>query len=458
MGEARAERRRCIVERGLVVLSMVFLLSTVGLGSTWALVETDHLAVFSQDKDMVSSVAPLAEEVFTEVMDYWLPFPFEIQTEPETEIVAPGVVGELREEYGLSTLKAKDAAVFLYSDSERFWDDTAAYGAMGLATAGGIRLEGYPRRRMEEEIGEALRANNMNPLMGIVVCLCQGGGCPAVLAHEFTHLVQFTVHSVPLDQWFPDGKLASLLVEGMARWAEYKLVYVNPQAFEFSVRKPVAYWLSVGGELGHIPYGLRYEVGASIVGYLARRLSPGEIMALISPELERELGLPVGDGFSEAFRAIHGEPWEDFVADWRRHEGELGPTPSGERLYELYVRNVWLRASFLWPLLSPLERERLSARALQATVNTRGLDWAEGILRGAWKPPSPEVLEAIRRRLEPLRRVAREISGTEAELAVMSLSLKWATGGCDPAECIREYVELVNRYLVSPEVRKPSGT
>ncbi len=418
----------------------------------WGYIETNHLVVFSKDKGLMATVAPRAEELFTEVMDYWLPFPAEVQTEPEVDIIAPGVVGKLRGKYGLSTSKPKDAVVFLYTDPERFWDDTAHYGAEGI-TLSGL----WPRGGLGQCLGEVLAKQRINPLMGIVMCFCKGCDCPAILAHEFTHLVQFTVLSVPLDQWFPDGKITSLLVEGMARWAEYELVYADPRAFVLSVRKPVAYWLSVGGKLEHIPYGLRYEMGASIVDYLARKLSPGEIMALISPRLERELGLPVGDDFIEAFHAIYGEPWEDFVAAWRRHEGELGPTPSGENLYKLYLRNIWLRASFLWPFLSPQERERLSARAVQATVNTRDPDWAEGILQGVWKPPTPEILKAIGRRLEPLRRAAREISGTEAELAVMRLSLEWATGTCDPEECIREYVKIVNRYLVSPEARKSSG-
>ncbi|MGY4706536.1 hypothetical protein ACVNPS_02110 [Candidatus Bipolaricaulota sp. J31] len=216
-----------------------------------------------------------------------------------------------------------------------------------------------------------------------------------------------------------------------------------------------------GGELERIPWILRYEVGASFVERLVREVgSPAAVLALFCPGVREYLGYPTDAAPAAVLRDITGLTWEGFLGRWRTELLGLRVTPAGELIHRFYMRNVELRAAFLRPLLAPdarRELERLRERVVAGRGTEADLARAEAILGDAWAEPTPGILDAIRARMEPLRRLAREISGSEGMLAVYELSIALATGKCAPEECVRAFVALVNRYPVGTSTCPRAG-
>jgi len=426
---------RCLV----LIFVGSFLFSLGGSAADWVSVKTDHLVVFAHNPELAATVSVSAEEIFQRVLDYWLPMAT-LGAEAEDILFSE----EDEEQLGYV---GPNAALFVFSDREAFWDATGCYGyAGGTFSMLGLYSPHTLRHSTAAKILDLLLGEmGIVPLMGVSLCLCPGGDCFSVLAHEFTHMLQFGTISIP-EGWFPSKEVRTLLLEGMAVWTQYALGY--SREFELRVSQPVARWLHEGGELGTVSPSMAYLVGASLVELLSQTLPPSTIFALLSPDVAETLGLPRENSFVEEFRKLSGEGWDSFLIRWRDHYLRVEVSPRGEALYHAYLLNLRLRAAFLWPLFTDAEREELALLLTEGPVDQASVDRIEEILWSASASPAPEVMEALHMRLEPLRREIKEILGPEAALEVVRLSTEWARGGCEPEGCVRAFVELVNRYLI----------
>ena len=212
-------------------------------------------------------------------------------------------------------------------------------------------------------------------------------------------------------------------------------------------REMAAIWASAVDEFAHVPLFVVYELGASLFDRLAARLEPPEILDLFSTETPRA-ELPTEE-FLATFADLYGESWEEFVEGWISELRGTEVTPQGELLYEYRRRGITLRTSFLWPLLSPEELEELEAlnEAFYAgEASLEDLSRAESILESAWREPDEELLDSLEWRQTSLKHWGRIISGPEAAARVTKLNIIRITAS--PAEYVREFLDLVNRYLV----------
>lgn len=169
----------------------------------------------------------------------------------------------------------------------------------------------------------------------------------------------------------------------------------------------------IGGILDQIPEFLLHEIGASFIWALSFRLSPPQILALFSAPVREILGQK--EEFSALFSNLYGSDWEKFLADWRDWILSKLPPLGAELVYEEQRLGIDLRASFLWPLLSPEEREEIGriCRAIRRGKGDLGGASAGGILRAAWAEPSEEIIAALDARTLSSRDWAQLISGPQ---------------------------------------------
>ncbi len=329
------------------------------------------------------------------------------------------------------------ALVILYGDFEKYWCDVDYFGVAGLF------YHAVPDDVLEDPLRELARQEPEARVFGCIAACCLPIRWEATLAHELTHMIQdlagFRVPGIGLD---PD-----LVVEGMARWTEHALGFRGPVGRELE-REMAAIWVREVEDLSHVPVFVAYELGFTLVGALAGRLPPPAILGLFSRG-PHAAGAPSREEFLAGFRGAYGEGWEAFLGEWLSGLRAVDISREGELLYEFRRRGVMLRASFLWPLLSPGEREellRLKRAFYNGSATMEELEWAEGTLAGAWAEPTGEILAALERRQGSLARWVRLISGPAASAEVTGLNAVRLTAS--PGEYVRAFVELVNRYLI----------
>ncbi|NOX44263.1 MAG: hypothetical protein GXO72_00790 [Caldiserica bacterium] len=375
--------------------------------------------------------SPLAkvQEIYQAVTGLWLP---------------PGVsLGELAAQWRanispqLLPPSPERALVVLYDDLEEYWRDVNYFGVEGLF------YYAVPDGVLEGPLGEFAQREPAATVLGCVTACCLYRPWEATLAHELTHMIQnlvgFEVPELGLD---PD-----LLLEGMARWTEYALGYRGSTEWKLA-REMAAIWVREVDDLSTAPLFVAYELGATLVGKLAERLPPPAILGLFSWG-PKATGGASREGFLVAFREAYGEGWDAFLRGWLAGLRTAEISREGELLYEFRRKSIMLRASFLWPLLSPGEREeflQLKEAFYNGTASEKELQWAEETLANAWAEPTDGILSALERRQGSLKYWVRIISGPAASAEVTRLNIVRLSSS--PEEYVRAFVDLVNTYLV----------
>ena len=419
-----------VMVRKAFLVALLLALGTGALANPWAVEEVPCCYVV-HPADLTLQLTEV-QGIYEAVRSLWLPEGTSIaeirSSWRENANVSPELLPQEEREARL--------LLVLYADPDALWRDTDYVGVAGLF------YSLLPRNVLSEPLAAYYAYGNRGPVLGCVALCCLPGRWEAVLAHELVHLIQYVeVLRVP-----DLGLDPNLIVEGMARWTEHALGYREPVE-ERLEREMAAIWASAVDEFVHVPLFVVYELGSSLIDRLAARLEPPEILGLFStraPGAE----LPTEE-FLAAFAEAYGGPWEEFVEGWISWLRGTGVTPQGELLYEYRRRGITLRTSFLWPLLSPEELGELEAlyEAFYAgEASLEDLSRAEGILESAWREPSEELLDSLEWRQTSLKHWVRIISGPEAAARVTKLNIIRITAS--PAEYVREFVDLVNRYLV----------
>ena len=434
---------KAMVRRTFLGLGLAAALGLAAGG--WQGAPAEHLFVLLPDGVSDSAeVAARAEGILEEVWGLWL----------------PQGVGTAIPEHFFSSLppglrppaeEGPSFGVVMYDDPEGLWQETRRFGIAGTYLVPRyLGLEDLCER-LDERFSQAGAPEDWSPL-GMVLVHCPQGDCPALLAHELTHALQdYVSMTIPTGSCPVElDREPRLVIEGMARWTEFVLGYGGD--FETLVRGPVAIWLTLGGWLDEVPEFLLYEIGASLFQYLSSVLSPPELLALFSSPVRELLGVPEGE-FPALFRHLYGTEWEEFLAGWREWVLASPPPPEAELVYE--ERRLWfgVRTSLLWPLLTEGEREEIRAirRAIWRGEGTlEGLRRADAILKEAWAEPTPKAMAAIEARIASLRDWARAISGPKASAEVSALWLIRNAEPDHPERYLRDFVEAVNSYLISP--------
>ena len=410
--------------------ALLLILGTGALANPWAVEEVACCYVI-HPADLTVQLAEV-QGVYEAVRSLWLPEGTSIaeiiSSWRENANVSPELLPQWKGEARL--------IIVFYADPDALWRDTDYVGVAGLF------YPQLPRNVLSEPLAAYDAYGNRGPVFGYVALCCLPGRWEAVLAHELVHLVQYAVvlrvPNLGLDP--------NLIVEGMARWTEHALGYGEPVE-ERLEREMAAIWASEADEFVHVPLFVVYELGASLFDRLAARLEPPEILDLFSTKTPRA-ELPTEE-FLAAFTEAYGRPWDEFVEGWISWLRGTEVTPQGELLYEYRRRGITLRTSFLWPLLSLEELEELEAlneAFYTGEASLEDLSRAESILESAWREPDEELLEDLEWRQRSLSHWIRIISGPDAGIEVSRLKVLRVTAS--PAEYVREFVDLVNRYLV----------
>ncbi len=410
--------------------ALLLILGTGALADPWAVEEVACCYVI-HPADLTVQLAEV-QGVYEAVRSLWLPEGASIaeilSSWRENANMSPELLPQWKGEARL--------IIVFYADPNALWRDTDYVGVAGLF------YPQLPRNVLSEPLAAYDAYGNRGPVFGCVALCCLPGRWEAVLAHELVHLIQYVaVLRVPDLSLDP-----KLFIEGMARWTEHALGYSEPVE-ERLEREMAAIWASAVDEFAHVPLFVVYELGASLFDRLAARLEPPEILDLFSTETPRA-ELPTEE-FLATFADLYGESWEEFVEGWISELRGTEVTPQGELLYEYRRRGITLRTSFLWPLLSPEELEELEAlnEAFYAgEASLEDLSRAESILESAWREPDEELLDSLEWRQTSLKHWGRIISGPEAAARVTKLNIIRITAS--PAEYVREFLDLVNRYLV----------
>ncbi len=434
------DRKRGTMRFLFSLLTTILFASFPLAAAPWIAVHTEHLVVIGPEAKPIDSVAPVAEEILGRVWKYWLPQ--DIRGSLETGETGHVVRG--------SPVKY---ALILYLDPETYWEATELFGTRGVTV-----LRKRSPSLWEESVKPVLSSLGLRPMDAILLPLAED--YEHVLAHEMTHLLQYSLAELP-EEWFFNPVVEALLREGMAVWTEYALGY--RKGFDLQIQQPVKVWLGRGGRLVDAIRNvcLFYAIGASTVQFETQWLSPAQILALFNPAFSPSVGLPEKGTFDELFQAILGQTWMGFFERWKlMRKSRTGVTPQGELVYELYLGNFGLREALLWPLLSPAKRREL-AELLQRVLDGKGtetdLSQADDILREAWVAPTPEVLKAVEKRAEFLREELRFLSGEQAAARARLLFRGREREQLSPSEFLRRYVGLVNDYLDQRDI-PPSNT
>lgn len=437
------------------VLTALGLVACLALGAAaWQAVPTQHLVLLLPDAfPQTLSAAAHAEEVLQRVWGLWLPQgvatpPFR---PPPYWTPSPEAIAGAREEAGLPPEPTGPSfGVILYQDPEELWRDTRKYGVGGLYLTARWDPRGLVRD-LRERFHQAGVAQDWTA-QGLVLAYCPEGDCAALLAHELTHALQdYTVVRIPTE-FCPQelDREPRLIIEGMAVWTEFALDAKDD--FQLLVQGPVALWLELGGTLSEVPLFLLYQIGASLFQFLSLRLSPPETLALFSPSVREVVGLP-DQPFPQLFQSLYGESWEAFLRGWEVWVSAIPPPPGAELVYE--ERRLWIggRLSFLWPLLEEGEREeilKIKEEIWRGEGALSDLQWADAVLRGVWAEPDEELISALEHRLPSLEDWSRAISGPAAAAKVAAVSLLRYTDPEHPERFLREFIDAVNTYLISP--------
>ena len=366
------------------------------------------------------------QEIYEAVIDLWLP--------PGTSLAELSAQWRTNVSPELLPPAPERVLVVLYDDFEEYWRDVHHFGVAGLF------YYTVPDDALEDPLREFAQREPEAMTLGCVAMCCLSTRWEATLAHELTHLIQslvgFEVPELGLDP--------NVLVEGMARWTEHALGLREPVERELE-REMAAIWVREVDNLSTVPVFVVYELGATLVEALAERLPPPAILGLFSwgPDAaSREV-------FLATFREACGAEWDTFVEEWLMGLREVEISPQGELLYEFRRRGIMLRASFLWPLLSPEEREellQLNTAFYTGSATAEDLERIEEILASAWAEPTEEVLSALEQRQSSLKHWARLISGPAAAAEVTRLNIVRLSAS--PEEYLRAFVDLVNRFLI----------
>lgn len=436
---------RALLSAGVVAVGFLGSPGLAAEGLPWQFLETPHLyLLFPAGFQPQGEIARAVEGVYTAVCELWLPQGADTQI-PTPQSVSE-VIRELKERAGLPVEETPPKpVVVLYSDLERLWSDTRKFSVNGLFLGPGVygEDEWFSTTTIRAFTEHGLEP----PLLGCALACCLPMGWKGVLAHELVHVLQVKVYMNNPDI----GLDIDLFVEGMARWTEYALGYEGD--FGLHVREPVAIWLSLGGELSQVPEFILYEVGATLIEQLSKRLSPPQVLSLFSPSMRILLGLPEEADFTSLFQELYGASWGEFLVGWREWIECTRVTRAAELLYEGWRLGIDLRKAFLRPLLSEEEKEelRIIRRWLWEGKGTeQDLARADEILRLAWAEPTEEVLAALAMREPSLRDWARKTSGPKASAEVSALQLLRLTDPDHPERYVRAFVDAVNSYLIFP--------
>ena len=412
--------------RFIAVLSLTLWTCALAAGE-WTVEEVPCCYVISPVPG--EAIPAEVQDIYEAVTGFWLP--------PGTSPAELASLWTLNVSPELLPSPPERALVVLYDDFEGFWCDVDYFGVAGLF------YRDIPDNVLEGPLGAVARMETNVAVLGCIAACCLPTRWEATLAHELTHMIQslagFRVPELGLDP--------NLVVEGMARWTEHALGYRSPMEWDLE-REMAAIWVREADGLSSVPLFVVYELGATLMGALAKRLPPPAILGLFSRGPHAAEGIP-REEFLAGFREAYGAEWDTFLRSWLAGLRAVGISPAGKLLYEYRRRGIRPRWSFLWPLLSPEDRAELAeihARLYSGAATEADLARAEAILEGVPVAATEEILEALERRQDSLKRWARIISGPAAAAEVTRLNIVRLSAS--PEEYVRTFVDLVNRYLI----------
>ena len=303
------------------------------------------------------------------------------------------------------------------------------------------------------------------------------GSWESILAHEFTHLLQYQTDSTlaEFDESLPVP--FRLLFEGMAGLTQFRLGFRS--GFDVTVLQPAARWIQVGGRPSAAPDYILYEVGATLVDAACRIADEATFWRIFSllgfgidplgrydgllnePDvsvLEAQFHETVGADwetyenmpFEERFELNIGVDWSAFLASWIAEMTAVEVTPAGEAAFEWLRRNVSLRRELLRPVLAPEALDRLAALGERVFLDDAGslvdVDEADRLLATPATAIGEDTVDALAWRVPTLTKTLRRM-GVSTEY-VYGLSMLLLRADEDPVPYVEAFVEIVNGQLI----------
>jgi len=404
----------------------------------WALQTASDICVWTP-ASAAQGAADRAQDILDEIRAYWIPGP--LPSECTFSQTSPFAIFLAQPEAPLTTLA-------IYSDQETMARDLDRFDVWGLTMPTQLADGTWaPRSDLFQRLPDGASIDSQS----ILFLSCERRDTwERCAAHELVHALQLAQWDVDFDGW--PRQLFRILQEGAARHTEYLLAGLD--RFDLRTAGPVALWLAKGNDLATAPEFLLYEIGASLVNAILRRISPAHFWAIFSGPCRSgilHLALGIRPSFGSAVRAACGMSWDALVEAWRVQAAAMTPVDGSHHVYRWLQDAFSLRASLLEPLLSGDERDcgrMLGEAVYDGAAEDAWLDEVDASYRNAFAEPTPEVLEALHEREATLIDYARERAGAVQEVAdVLRLGIVARRDGTSTDKYVHRFVEVVNAFI-----------
>ena len=450
---------------------------------------TPGFVLFVPQGEAIDGLGPHVEALYASVSDIWLPdlaVCGDIASCDQSAVLLPELDGDVRytftewnPELALrmpgSCVPVPCTVIAYRTATDLAWDYCAFDRAGCYYDETDIMLYGELEAAMQRVVARLAHPVDL-PHTRSFVCVSgyTAGRWESALAHEFTHLLQYTTGLMWRDE---ESVSVRLLFEGMATLTEFRLGL--RERFVETILWPAAHWIQLGGQPADVPYYILYELGTALVHDVCDRFGEATFWRIFSPlgfgvdlgcyelDLTDEEVAAVEAGFEEAvggdveayedmpfadrFRLNTGEEWFSFLDHWIAEMNAVRVTEAGVAVFEWLRRSVSLRRALLRPVLDADTLDRLGELAELLSCGGGRLadvDEAERLLNTAPSDIDRDTVDELSWRVPTLTRAIRRIGGPTD--LVYGLSNLLIHADDDPEAYVRAYVDIVNRHTTWP--------